>query len=202
MPKIGLVPTTSLDVPPAIRKAFEAARVECENTVTRWFSGDGASFTDLELEATDAGVRVAFPGQTPMRRCITRLLKPQRFAVKLATPRSHVLFVNDGTPSKGALPEASDVVALLTKCLPERTAKSRLSLRTTASVRGNEVVVDRPLLESKDLDAWTRSCIELGLMRTVPFDDESRPNWSSVTIELETDERGANTNSHMTYEPP
>jgi hypothetical protein len=191
-------------VPPVIRQAVEAARAECEKKVTRWFSGEGHIVSSLDLEATDAGVSVGFRGETPLLRCMKRLVEPQRFELELPSPSSAVMFVDDRPPptSGGALPSIGEVVALLKKCLPSGTTKSPLSLTATASVRGNEVVVDRPVLEATDLDAWARSCIELGLMRTVAFDEDSRPSWSSVSIELQTDALGKNAHAHMTYQPP
>lgn len=195
---------TQTPLPPVIRKAIEAARAECEKKVTRWFSGEGHIVSSLELEATDAGVSVGFRGETPMLRCMKRLVEPQRFELELPSPSSAVMFVDDRPPptTGGALPSIGEVVALLKKCLPSGTTKSPLSLTATASVRGNEVVVDRPLLEATDLDAWARSCIELGLMRTVAFDEDSRPSWSSVSIELQTDALGKNAHAHMSYQPP
>jgi hypothetical protein len=194
--------TNSNAVPPVVRKAFDAALAECEKKVTRWFSGEGYLPT-IELEATDAGVSIGFSGNAPIRRCLARLLKPQRFEVELTTPKSVVAFL-DTMPKRGdgALPGPAEVVALIKKCVPPGSTMSSLSLRMTAVVRGSEVVVDRPVLESKELDAWARSCIELALMRTIPFNEDSRPTWTSVTIEIETDELGKNSRSHMTYEPP
>jgi len=93
------------------------------------------------------------------------------------------------------------VLALVEKCAPTGVATAPINLSTTARVHGTEVVVDKPVIESVGLDAWARSCIELGLVRTVAFDEDSRPSWSSVTLELTTDASGKNAGASLHYEP-
>lgn len=197
--------TRLAELPSVVVVAVEAAQTQCERKVIRWLSTEAALMADLHLEATDAGVKVGFTAQgTPMLRCTTRLLEDERFDMDLPS-QTMVASYFDRRKHRGGgggvLPDVAEVLALVEKCAPTGVATAPINLSTTARVHGTEVVVDKPVIESVGLDAWARNCIELGLVRTVAFDEDSRPSWSSVTLELTTDASGKNAGASLHYEP-
>ena len=185
-------------------KHFALVTVEnCTHRVIAWTADEQLFAADLKLTKEKDGARARVlrdvTRRSPFERCLDHDLQAQVLDdVNLTAPAMRVFFslpeLMHLEKKPGALPEPTEVHALMQKC-----GAPPMAVHYQVSVEADAVVVEKPTFVPEDVTATVRACLEAGIARRVTFPPESRPGWTSARAEVKTHEGGVLTRSTMRF---